>query len=84
MGREPHIQPGESQEPDWAKVMRRLNPPREGTGEGLTLIACTDIGCWLPGKETWAEFLARKGAPPDTTLEVDGETLFGPEPKLKG
>jgi hypothetical protein len=51
-----------------------LVPNEAPTGE---IIACTDIGCWFPNSETWKEFLARKGEREGTTLDVDGEILFG-------
>ena len=31
----------------------------EGHSPGLTI--CMDIGCWQPARETWQEFLHRKG-----------------------
>ena len=53
--------------------------PESERGNGLSLIACTDMGCWFPDQETWLEFLKRKGQPANTTLDIDGEILFGPE-----
>jgi len=52
-------------EPKEPEDLLREFLPRPDDRRGTGMIACANIGCWVPDHESWDKFRERKGVPPE-------------------